>query len=91
MDTIIFNFTHNVQDMDFVIEAEVTSVTGNNCSDSDWDSMDYFNVDVVMTNGIILTTSDMETLNLTDKEVERQFEAWVDTTRSEMEIDDYIM
>lgn len=91
MDTIIFNFTHNVQDMDFVIEAEVTSVTGNNSADSDWDSMDYFNVDVVMLNGIVLSASDMETLNLTDKEVERQFEAWVDTTRNELAIDDYIM
>ena len=83
MDTIIFNFTHKFQGMQIQIEAEVVSFSADGSADSDWDSMDYFSVENVAVHGRFLDVDDMKQLGLTDKEVERQFDAWVDTTRQE--------
>ena len=86
MDTIIFNFQHTFQGTRFDVEAEVIAVNTQPRADSDWDAMNYFSVETVAVNGVVLEDNSQLTLGLTDKEIERQFDSYVATTRTEFEI-----
>ena len=89
--TIIFNFTHKFNGLNILVDAEVTCIEGVSHADSDWDSIDYFHVDLLSVGGRILGDEDLKTIGLTLEEVERQFEVWVDTTKAELDIDDYLL
>lgn len=88
MNTIIFNFTHKFKGMQIQIEAEVVAIASTPNADSDWDSVDYFGVENVSVHDRFLDEDDLAQIGLTDKEIERQFDAWVETTRTEMEIEE---
>lgn len=89
MDTIIFNFNHTFEGTRFDVEAEVVAVNAQPRADSDWDAMGYFSVESVAVNEVVLEGDFATTLGLTDKEIERQFDAYVATRQEEFDCDEH--